>query len=168
MRYKMKRKCAHCGNEFTILGPKSRYCSAQCTVLGRAVIQGDCWIFENSVSHRNLQITYKGQHYGLREFSLENWNRPVPLGSIGTACGNVGCVNPDHLSGEAAYKTRKKRRTLTHDEVLRIAHGGEDTWTLVAALNICPTTVQSIRFGRTHSSETGIPPKPKKPRKGHA
>ena len=164
MTYFKQRKCLACNSTFTIKGPRSRHCSAECSLMGRITKVDGCWIFDNASDYRALQFTWDGQHYGPRAFVLDLYNKPTPKGPIGTACGNFSCCNPDHLTEEAAFKTRKKRRTLTEDEVLRIAHGGEEMWAIIKDLGICSTTVQSIRYGRTHSALTGITTNPKKAR----
>lgn len=60
---------------------------------------GDCWGWRGpSESSGYPMINFKGAKFSARRFIKEHVSGPTrPGASVRTECGNVGCVNPEHL-----------------------------------------------------------------------
>lgn len=154
------KKCRQCGAEFS--APRQqKWCSPECMLEGRSVVQNECWIWPQSDKHQ-MQVTWRGEHMSVLQLLSGITGKPLhPRSILVPTCGTEGCVNPRHFHVEPAPPPNPKgfRGKFTPDQIRWVAASQGTVREVAKQIGCSSTFVHRVRTGRFHSDITGIKPK---------
>lgn len=112
-----------------------------------------CWMSQQEEGENNYcrLRDASGRQQQAHRLYYERFVGPIPDGhQIDHLCRNKLCVNPDHLEPvTAAENSRRANAKLTVEKVREIRASAETSVVLAQRYGVAPTTIKSIKQGRS-------------------
>ena len=126
-------QCEYCQKEFRTFSPKQRWCSDECSFLGRRKLHKESGCIEwtgniNRQGYGVMRIHPSKKMYGVHRFAWEYVHGPIAQGlCVCHKCDNPKCTNIEHLflgthydnNHDRSLKGRSGKRSYSDAELMR-------------------------------------------------